>query len=425
MAKSRKKKKSQAPPSIKRDYEVTKTFFDKFSIVARKTLQLMELDPSLFDKFSKKQKIEMMQTKIAAPHFEAKPGHRVPRHYIKEVQKRSTEFMEYVCIGDPALKLTFYDYLTMGTQFGTFCSAMYEDKQYCEQAEVYKTIADRVIELEDFSENTLMKQYFEFLRELLGHLSQFNYRMYGFDLAFKQTRNRIMLAHYIQITSIECEKKAFIFHDKKRPAFRMLMPNYIESEVNFVNMPVNRIFENSKPDKLLKVYIQSHALLRMKERLDTLALYEKNLYLINAVNFGKKIRLTSGREAFEMLDEANHVIAYLPFVVLDDCVVILSVLPVTDPATPIGKQLCDTLGISKVELDICGMNKLSYFLRTDFDKIPRLKQALEINNLMYLTEDISLYEQIETYERTPGISAQVFQTERTHEEVLSEIEEKY
>jgi len=385
----------------------------------------MEMDPTLYDKFTKKQKIEMMQTKIAAPHFEAKPGHRVPRHYIREVQKRSTEFMEHICIGDPALKLTFYDYLTMGTQFGTFCAAMYEDKLYCEQAEVYKTIADRVIELEDFSENTLMKQYFEFLRELLGHLSQFNYRMYGFDLTFKQTRTRVMMAHYIQITSIECEKKIFIFHDKKRPAFRMLMPNYIDSEVNYVNIPINRIFENSTTDKLLKVYIQSHALLRMKERLDILTVYEKNLYLINAVHTGQKIRLATGREAFEMLDEANHIIAYLPFVVQDDCVVILSVLPVTYPASPIGKKLCETLEITRAELEVCGMDKLSYFLRTDFDKIPKLKHALELNNLMYLTEDISLYEQLETYERTPGISASVFQTERTREEVLSEIEDKY
>lgn len=425
MAKKKKKKKIQAQPSVKRDYEVTKSFFDKFSVVARKTLQLMDLDPALYDKFTKKQKIEMMRAKIAPPHFEAKPGHRVPRHYIREVQKRSTEFMEYVCIGDPALKLTFYDYLTMGSQFGTFCSTVYEEKQYCEQAEVYKIIADQVILLEDFSEHTLMRQYFEFLRELLGHLSQFNYRMYGFELTFKRTRTRVMLAHYIQITSIECEKKAFIFHDKKRPAFRLMMPNFIESEVRYVNILHNRIFENSTSDKLLKLYIQSHALLRMKERMDILTVYEKNLYLIHAVLSGEKIRLATGREAFEMLDEANRIIAYLPFAVQDDCVIILTVLPVTDPITPIGRKLCETLGVTKAELVVCGMDKLSYFLRTDFDKIPRLKQALEANNLMFLTENISLYESEEIIERTTGISASIFQTERTQEEVLSEIEDKY
>jgi hypothetical protein len=36
MAKNRKKKKTQTQQSAKRDYEVTKSFFDKFSIVARK-----------------------------------------------------------------------------------------------------------------------------------------------------------------------------------------------------------------------------------------------------------------------------------------------------------------------------------------------------------------------------------------------------
>ena len=422
---NRKKKKKTPQPSTKRDFEVTKSFFDKFSVVARKTLQLMDLDPALYDRFTKKQKIEMMRAKVAPPHFEAMPGHQVPRHYIREVQKRSTEFMEHVCIGDPALKLTFYDYLTMGTQFGTYCAATYEETQYYEQAEVYKTIGDRVTELEDFGEQTLMKQYFEFLRELLGHLSQFNYRMYGFDLAFKQTRTRVMLAHYIQITSIECEKKAFIFHDKKRPAFRMLMPNFIESDIKYVNIPTNRVFENSVPDKLLKLYIQSHALLRMKERLDTLTIYEKNLYLIQSVYSGGKVRLSSGREAFEMLDDANHIIAYLPFMVQDDCVVILTVLPVINPVTPIGKKICETLGVTKAELEICGMDKLSYFRRTDFDKILRLKQALESNNLMYLTEDLCLYKFEINIERTTGISATIFQTEQTHEDVLEEIEKMY
>jgi hypothetical protein len=425
MAKNRKKKKTQTQQSAKRDYEVTKSFFDKFSIVARKTLQLMELDPALYDKFTKKQKIEMMRAKFAPPHFEAMPGHQVPRQYIREIQKRSTEFMEYAFIGDPALKLTFYDYLTMGSQFGTFCSTTYEEKKYCEQAEVYKIIGEQVNELEDFGDNTLMRQYFEFLRVLLGHLSQFNYRMYGFDLTFKQTKNRMLFAAFIQITSIECEKRAFIFHDKKRPAFRLIMPNYIESEVHNINIPQNRIFKNSTPDKLLKVYIQSHALLRMKERIDTLTIFEKNMYLMNSVVSGKKIRLLSGHEAFEMVEYKNHIIAYLPFVVQEDCVIILTVLPVTNPVTPIGKKLCETLGTSRAELEVCGMDKLSYFLRTDFDKIPKLKQALEANNLMYLTEDMSFYKMEEIIERTTGISASIFQTERTPEEVLSEIEDKY
>ena len=112
------------------------------------------------------------------------------------------------------------------------------------------------------------------------------------------------------------------------------------------------MFENKTPDKTLNLYIQSHALNRMKERLDILTVYEKNLYLIDAVYNGNKIRLETGRDAFEMLDEANRIIAYLPFAVQDDCVIILSVLPVTDPVTPIGKKLCETLGVTKEELKV-------------------------------------------------------------------------
>jgi hypothetical protein len=424
MAKSKKKKKTPQP-SPKRDYEVTKTFFDKFSVIARKTLQLMDLDPALYDRFTKKQKLEMMRTKFAPPHFEAKPGHQVPRHYVRVIQKMSMQYMEHMYIGNPDLGLSYYDYLTMGSQFGTHMSATCEEKQYCEQAEVYKTIAEQVNIYEDFGDHSLMMPYFQYLRLLLDHLSQFNYRMYGFDIVFKQTNNRIMLAAFIQITSVECEKKSFIFQDKKRPAFRLLMGSFMKPEVTYINTLHSKVIKNSTSNKLLGLYVQSHALLRMKERLDTLNVYEKNLYLMTSVVLNDVVKLETGRSAFEMHDLNSNIIAYLPFIVQDECVIVLTVLPVTNPATPIGKKLCQTLGVSKAELEICGMDKLSYFINTDFDKIPKLKHALEVNNLTYLTEIQSLIEPMKKTQRTAGISASIFQTERTHEEVLSEIEEKY
>ena len=422
---NRKKKKTQTPPSAKRDYEVTKAYFDKFSVIARKTLSLMDLDPALYDKFTKKQKIEMMRAKFASPHFEAKPGHKVPRHYIKVVQKRSTEFMEHVCIGDPALKLTFYDYLTMGSQFGTFIHARHKEKQYCEQAEIYNTIAERVDIYEDFGDNSLMMPYFRYLRDILGHLSQFNYRVYGLDIVWKQTNSRLMFAVHIQITSIECEKKNFIHHDKKRPAFRLMHANFMNMNVRHIALFHYRIFQNSTSKELLNLYIQSHALQRMKERLDVLNVYERNMYLVYSVLAGKVVRLDTGRSAIEMMDINKSIIAYLPFIIQDNCICILTVLPVTNPVTPIGKKLCKTLGVTKAELEICGMDKLSYFLTTDFDKIPKLKQALEVNKLTYLTQVQSVIEPIDNIQRTSGISASVFQTEQTHQDVLEEIEKMY
>jgi hypothetical protein len=422
---NRKKKKKTPQPSIKRDAAVTKSFFDKFSDIARKTLCLLDLDPALFDTFTKKQKIEMMRPKFAPPHFEAKPGHQVPRHYIRVIQKRSTEYMQYIHIGDPALGLSFYDYLTIGSQFGTFIHARYKEKQYCEQAEVYKTIAERVDIYEDFGDKSLMMPYFHYLRDLLGHLSQFNYRMYGFDLVWKQTKSRLMFAAHIQITSIECEKKNFSHQDKKRPAFRLIHANFMDMKIRYIALFHSRIFENSSSKERLNLYIQSHALHRMKERLDVLNVYERNLCLVYSVMAGNVVRLETGRSAIEMMDVNKNIIAYLPFIIQDNCICILTVLPVTSPVTPTGKKLCKTLGTTKAELEICGMDKLSYFLTTDFDKIPKLKQALEVNNLTYLTEVQSVIEPIENIQRTSGISATIFQTERTHEEVFEEIEKMY
>ena len=85
MAKPRKKKKP-AHPSPAKAFEVTKAYFDHYSIVARKVLQLLELDPGLFDQFTKKQKLDMMGLHSTPPVIKVMPGHHVPRHYLKMIQ---------------------------------------------------------------------------------------------------------------------------------------------------------------------------------------------------------------------------------------------------------------------------------------------------------------------------------------------------
>ena len=69
------------------------------------------------------------------------------------------------------------------------------------------------------------------------------------------------------------------------------------------------------------------------------------------------------------------------------------------------------------------MDKLSFFLDTDFDAIPRLKQAVIDAGLWHLTT----LEPLPNYEpRNPMSTATLlrfFQTERSHAEVLNEIVE--
>ena len=72
---------------FEKQIEISKTYFEKYSMVARKTLEVLELDPTLFDRFTKRQKHKMMLLKSDPPRVKAKTGHSIPRHYIRKIQQ--------------------------------------------------------------------------------------------------------------------------------------------------------------------------------------------------------------------------------------------------------------------------------------------------------------------------------------------------
>jgi hypothetical protein len=72
-----------------------------------------------------------------------------------------------------------------------------------------------------------------------------------------------------------------------------------------------------------------------------------------------------------------------------------------------------------------GMDKLSFFVDTDFEAIPRLKQTVMDAGLWHLTKLEPLPDYLPQNPVSTNTLIRFFQTERTPEEVLSEIEEKY
>jgi len=136
----------------------------------------------------------------------------------------------------------------------------------------------------------------------------------------------------------------------------------------------------------LPVYVQNHALHRIRQRLDCV----DNIY-VNTV-FGlsfmllKFITATNGQRMIRAIDISGNSVGYFPFIKQDGAILILSFLPLSSPITPEGWVLYKELGIKIDDSKYIGLDKISFYIETDFETLPKLKQALQNAGMWHLTE---------------------------------------
>ena len=237
------------------------------------------------------------------------------------------------------------------------------------------------------------------LNFLFSYVSQPNYRYYTGSEQFVADYFKARFSNEIHISSIEPERKKFVVDGAVRPSYRLgiyetgMLASFIKPTM--VEIPMALLEpENSKglmsqlvSSKLtLPVYIQNHALHRFAQRLDCFDNYCQNQVFTYSFMYPKVITATNGQRLIVAKDFRCKNIGYFPFVKQDGAVLILSFLPLASPITPEGAALQKELGIEFNDFKFIGLDKLSYFVKTNFDTIPQLKKALKKANMWHLTE---------------------------------------
>ena len=100
----------------------------------------------------------------------------------------------------------------------------------------------------------------------------------------------------------------------------------------------------------------------------------------------KFITASNGQRMIHAIDLSGKPVGYFPFLKQDGAILLLSFLPLSSPITPEGSVLYKELGIKIDDSKYIGLDKLSFYIKTDFEAIPKLKQALNKANMWHLTE---------------------------------------
>lgn len=405
MSQSKKRKKNVPSRKPLKSYlDISKQYFNEYVRVARKLMLMAGLDPGEFDVLTKRTKQDLMMIKQTPYRVVAEKDSKVPRAYLKFFNYLMGVYEKKTYYGDPKFNVSFLDYITYGMSFivAVRNHNNHDNILSDDQHERLEKIREALEKYEDEHEKDLYWiRANELMRHVLMYVSMPNYRFYTCIETAEMDSHKCRMQNLIKVSSFEPEKKIFKVKGEKRSSYQLWHynvfsdsndPNPEKTEIPAVLMEeddFDTALEKIKEmETIVKypVYVQNHALHRIRQRLDCV----DNLY-VNTV-FGlsfmlpKFITATNGQRMIRAIDSSAKPVGYFPFLKQDGAILILSFLPLSSPITPEGSVLYKELGINIDDSKYIGLDKISFFIQTDFEALPKLKQALEKADMWHLTE---------------------------------------
>ena len=406
MSHSNKKKKTNTPSRkpLKSYIDISQHYYNEYVRVAHKLLEMSGMDPAEFDVLTKRTKHQLMLIKHTPYRVMAEKGSSVPRAYLKFFNYIMGLFGDKTFYGDPKYNVTFKDYMTYGMSFGYALRSQHENRGIIsdDQHQQLEKIKEKVLEyIDGHEQDDFLVRSNAIMRMVLMYVSMPNYRYYTSTESGEMDSLKCRMQNLIRVSSFEPEKRAFFVKGEKHSSYKLWHhdlisesndPNPLETQIPIPILDEKdldtaiEVMKNMETIVQLPVYIQNHALHRIRQRLDCM----DNLY-INTV-FGLSfiiphlITANNGQRLIRAIDNSGKPVGYFPFLRQDGAILIRSFLPLASPVTPEGAVLYKELGIMINDSKYFGMDKLSFYFNTDFEALPILKQALQKANMWHLTE---------------------------------------
>ncbi|MDR1332325.1 MAG: hypothetical protein LBK07_09515 [Tannerella sp.] len=386
MAQRKKKKKVQS------QHTTTKPAYkgspDKAHVVVKKILQVYGLAPDTLDSFTRLQRSYLFYSPVEPIRVKVEEGHRVPRRLVNFMAESTHRFMRTHCFGDASIGLTCLEFSTYGVSLALMLNAapsshLFQPGELEMLASVAKVINyERVVkDLEIVGKH---------IRKVVMMISKVNFRIYGYTWQIRNTAG-VEIASTVFMSSEEPISIRFKHKQKERVAFRVRAGRVINEPPH--NARIDRWFifyRDESPSVYLDIYIQSHALQRVKERMDIFPAHKRNFYVMEPLLYMHEVRSSpAGRPmltCYFMANDRRVCLGYFPFIIQKNRLIVLTFLPLASSSTMTGAYLCRQLGLQTEDMVFLGMDKLSFYLTVDFEQIPMLKEAIAATEIRHLME---------------------------------------
>lgn len=249
----------------------------------------------------------------------------------------------------------------------------------------------RVVEFTEMRDQFMKSFYVQFLLNyvrLVTRLSNPNQKYYGVYIRpaplYKEKPKVELIC---DIYGFPAQKYMIAIKGNKRPAYRLAKPlDSVMTPILWISVDVSILGDIYKGNqKTLDVFIQSHALARLKERLDLLdqeainyALWENTHTISKFVNYHGYLLLP-----FNVFGVKT---GYLVANIIDDKLLFRTFLFITHNTSPEGVSLKKLTGLGKEDISYWKIDRLSTFVKFNEEKYPGLTQLFRKAGLETLFE---------------------------------------
>lgn len=326
----------------------------------------------VFKKLSKKELVILEYSKVSAFRVEeANPG-RLKNQELKILKSYVSDYMKFTkfTIKEGYPQISLHDYFSAGVGLRHYLRVL-EDDEYPLATEIKEAFADfmKMVNEDDIPRQLLGTQ----AQAMAWTISTIDKGYFWFE--YSVVAEKGLMGYDCYKTYIfEPEIKHFKINGTNRPAFRI---GFVQDKdgVTWMKLKAAKLGNNSSfADLALDIYIQSHALLRLKERLDGFIDPELHSNLFLSLLMPRVVENFQGKSLIEYRFYQDKV-GYLVAEIVDGAVLIKTFLLLTNDGTPEGAKLKELAGLSQVDKKYFEIDKLSTFLYSDISANPELKSV--------------------------------------------------
>jgi hypothetical protein len=197
----------------------------------------------------------------------------------------------------------------------------------------------------------------------------------GYSLDYSYTRKFRIFYEVIPV-----EQKSIVIEGLRRPCYRFQVGDVNEK---ICNLTIKRDLFGFKGTPI-DVYLQSHALERLAERLDALLIGVSLGLCIKVIKRNPIVHDVGGGKYLIEVIIKDIKLGYFVANLIEGVLLIKTFLFVTNTSTPEGDKLDKLSGMAKIDKEYLGIDRLSTFLAISPNDAPELKALLEKASLGYL-----------------------------------------
>lgn len=327
----------------------------------------------VFNLIPRDEKEILFFTRFRPLRVDAVAGQTVPAQLVNPLKKSISDYMKktHFSIIPGGAKVSLHDYFNAGVTLTVYLRTI-EDDAYATAAEVKKGFAS-YLQCVDAEQEPLYL-LFNFTASLAWAISSIDSRLYWFsyDIINKRTIPPVMY-ECLYINFHRAEPMQINLDGKNRPAYRVGGTSTTKGLCWSSIRPVDLKIDSAFSEMPLEVYAQSHALLRLSERIDFIKIPILHFFLSESLKKVHSIRMKNGRTLVEYRLFSVKV-GYLVVDLVNGVALIRTFLFLTNRGTPEGEKLHESMGLEIIEKKYLQIDKLSTFVLTDLKNDKELRK---------------------------------------------------